>query len=106
MSSSTRPEDRFVGSPTDKSFVSVASTATTFIAANNGRKAVSFQVPTTLTSGLWINWGASAGNGTAGSYFFPVGTVLVILDTSIVGFGGISYWTATASIEVPATEYA
>lgn len=101
--SATRTVKPPVVTPVDRSFTTIVG-AGQIAAANANRNTFTFQVPTGLTGGLWISWSGTAGSGTNGSYFFPAGTPLVTLDTSVIGQGAITYFASTAGIIVPATE--
>jgi len=88
----------------DRSWTSVASAAKTIAVSNPARSALLFQVPSTLTGGLWVSWTGTAAPNALGSYFFAAGTVLEALPSSQIGAGAISFYANTASVVVPATE--
>ena len=89
------------GRPQDFHFTSVAG-AVTVMPATGARIAIHFQVPTTLTGGLWLNYTTTATGGSGDFYYAP--GYEIIFDTTVVGTGAISAYTTTAGVVIPFTE--
>ena len=93
----TAPAFAQCAAPIDRSFTTTNTGAVTIAPRNTARRTLNFfNIPSGLTSGLYISGTATAANATSGSANIPASTVLYSFPSSVIGVGAITAYTTIA----------